>query len=161
MSAVEWPTARLTTIARARALAAAVPGAGYAETGMAVPFAQAWRRLADLERSVPGSDPLVQGLRIRSRRPVDGAEELGLLVRGWPGLPLPMTARLEEGFCLMRAPGGLYLVVMAAAPDPDDPSRTRYAHVEAVPRQVGRPFRGLMRRMVANDVGGFRRYVEG
>ena len=161
MSAVEWPTAELTTIARARALAAAVPGAGYAEIGMAVPFDLAWSRLADIERSVPGSDPMVQRLRIRSRRPVDGAEELGLLVHGWPGLPLPMTARLEEGFCLMLAPGNLYLVVMAAAPDPDDPSRTRYAQVEAVPRRMGRPFRSLTRRMVAKDVRGFRRYAEG
>ena len=50
-----------------------------------------------------------------------------------------------------------YLVGMAAEPDPGDPRRTRFAHLEGVPRAAGRlavPFVDLA---VRNDLRGIER----
>ena len=162
MSNIGWPTAALRPLARARALAAGIPGAGLAETTFDLPFEEAWPRLMDLERSVPASDRLVGSIEVRDRERLgDGSERLRISTRSSFGLPQPFDVRVEDGFCLMRAAARLYVVVMAAEPDPADAARTRYAHVEAVPRTVGRPLRRIMERVVADDVKGFARYLEG
>lgn len=164
-----WPAASLSPVARARALAAGLPGAGYAETTIDAPFAEAWALIADLERSVPDADTTVRSLRIRSRRvlagergaSIDGpVEELRLFAWANPPIPLLLDARLEPGYCLMRVPGRLFVIVMAAEPHPTDPNRTVYGHVEVVPRALGRPLRRLLDRVVAGDAAGFRRHVE-
>lgn len=164
-----WPLATLSPVARARALAAALPGAGYAETTIDAPFAEAWAIIADLERSVPDADTTVRSLRIRSRRvledergaSIDGpVEQLRLFAWANPPIPLLLDARLEPGYCLMRVPGRLFVIVMAAEPHPTDPTRTIYGHVEVVPRALGRPLRRLLDRVVAGDAAGFRRHVE-
>ena len=157
---IAWPEAELTPVARARVLAAAIPGAGYQEAVFDVPYAEAWPRLAELERSVPAADKLVRAIRMKSRiRLDDGAEELRFRAVSPLGLVTPFTARLEDGFCLMQAKGRGYVVVMAA--EPTDDGRTRFGQIEAVPRRVGRLLRPLMRLTTADDVKGFRKVATG
>jgi hypothetical protein len=156
---VAWPEAALTPLARARALAAAIPGAGYREATFDAPYATAWARLSDLERSVPAADKAVRRIRVKERRRLaDGAEELRFTTTSPLGLFTPFTARLEDGFCLMRAKGRIYVVVMAA--EPTDDGRTRFGQIEAVPRRWGWILKPLMRLTVGDDIKGFRRYVE-
>lgn len=160
MTALDWPVAQVTPLARARALAAAIPGAGYREAIFDVPYDVAWPRLADLERSVPAADKVVRRLRIKERRVIaDGVEELRFTASSPIGLITPFTARLEDGFCLMRAKWRLYVVVMAA--EPTDDGRTRFGQIEAVPRRGGRLLRWLMRITTADDVKGFRKVATG
>jgi len=161
MTTIDWPVAHLSTVARARAIAAGLPGSGCAEILMDVPFAQAWPRLMDLERSVPDADRGVRSIHVRSRTTgPDGAEQLVVTARTAFGLRERFDVRIEEGWCLMRGASRLFVVVMAAEPDPADPTRTRYVHVEAVPRRGAGPLRPLLQWMVAGDVRGFRRHVE-
>ena len=156
---IVWPEASLTPIARARALAAGIPGAGYREAVFDVPYGEAWPRLSDLERSVPAADKLVRSLRIRSRAQLDdGVEELRFTAVSLAG-PTPFTARLEDGFCLMQARARLYVVVMAAEPVDDD--RTLFGQLEAVPRRLGRVLRPLMRLTTGDDIKGFRKVAAG
>jgi len=160
MTSVDWPTARLTPIARARALAAGLPGAGLAEISIDAPYIEAWARIMDLERSTPAADRHVSELHVRSRRTDDhGVQHLDVRARsvaGWARFDV----RVEDGFCLMAARNRPFVVVMAAEPDRDDPTRTRYVHVEAVPRRFSRPLGPVFRRIVAADARGFRDHVE-
>lgn len=161
MSTIDWPTARLTPIARARALAAGLPGAGYAETTIDRPFVDAWPRLMDLERSVPAADRLVRSIRVLEREVLpDGSERIQMTSRSSLGPWQDFDVRVEDGFCLMQEARRLFVVVMAAEPDPHDPSATRYAHVEAIPRRLARPLGRIFDRIVADDVRGFRRHLE-
>ncbi len=150
----------LDPVDRARVLAAALPGAGCVEAVFDAPFEVAWTRLMDLERSVPAADSLVARLRVGSRRRDDDGVE-HLVATAWApfGLPTRFDVRIEDGFCLMRGRGRLFVVVMAARPEPG--GGTRYCHVEAVPRRAARPLRPLLTRIVAHDVEGFGRVVEG
>ena len=160
MISIDWPAARLTPIARARALAAGLPGAGLAEVTIEAPYDEAWPRIMDLERSTPAADPLVSDLEVRSRRlDDDGVEHLDVRSRslfGWARFDV----RIEDGFCLMAERRRLFVVVMAAEPHADDPSRTRYVHVEAISRRLARPLSPVFRRIVAADARGFRAHVE-
>ena len=141
-----WPTATLGPVARARALAASIPSAAWAEGILDAPYDVTWRWLRDLEVSVPRFDSQVKRLRVTERRAEDGAERLR--VKAWSmGVALPFDVRLEDGFCLMQAWARLYLVVMAAESH-DDGRRTRFFHVEAIPL----PGAALMRRAVARGV---------
>lgn len=149
----------LDPIQRARILAVTVPGAGYTEAVFDVPFAEAWPRLADLEHSVPTADRLLRRLRIRRRRALpDGAEELRFTTVMSFGLPVPFTARLEPGWCLMQAPARAFVVVMAARAEGD---RTRYGHLEAVPWRAAGIGRRFQQAMVESDVRGFERVAGG
>jgi hypothetical protein len=156
----DWPQARLTPLARARALAAAIPGAGYHEAVFDVPYDDAWPRLADLAHSVPAADRAVRRIHMKGRRTLaDGAEELRFTATSPLGFFTPFTARLEDGYCLMRAKGRIYVVVMAA--EPTDDGRTVFGQLEAVPRRGGRLLRWLMRITTADDIKGFRRVASG
>jgi hypothetical protein len=162
MSTIDWPTGRLTPIARARALAAGLPGAGYAETTIDRPFAEAWPLLMDLERSVPAADRLVRSIRVRERVILpDGAERLQMTSRSSLGPRQDFDVRIEQGFCLMQESRRLFVVVMAAEPHPEHPGATRYVHVEAVPRRLARPLGRVFDRIVADDARGFRHHLEG
>jgi hypothetical protein len=150
MSGVDWPAATLDPIRRARVLAAAVPG-GFAEVVLDVPFERAWAWLSDLERSVPAFDRRVDRLRITARGPApDGDAEDISFVATRRRLALPFTARLEDGWCEMRARGRMFVVVMAAVPDGD--GHTRYAQLEATPRPGGRLLQRHFGRDVQHDV---------
>jgi hypothetical protein len=154
MNEDRWPAATLDPIRRARILAAAVPG-GFAEVVLDVPYERAWAWLTDLERSVPAFDRRVDRLRITARRPArDGVAEDLSFVATRHRLSLPFTARLEDGWCVMRARGQLFVVVMAAMPD--GAARTRYAQLEAMPRPGGRLLKRHFGRDVQHDVKGIR-----
>lgn len=160
MSWTDAVAADLSTVGRARALAAATPGVGYIEVTFDMPFAEAWPLIADLERSVPAADPLVARLAVHDRRPVgDGTDELRFTTWSPLGWRLRFTARMEQGWCLMQARGRAFAVLMAAAPEPGDPERTRFCQFEGVPRRVAAPLRPLFRRTVRGDAAGFRRYL--
>jgi hypothetical protein len=78
------------------------------------------------------------------------------------GLPLGFDVDLEDGWCWMVARPRVYVVAMAAEPDPDDPGRTRYAHLEGItvrPRLLARATRWRSRRHVAADVAGIEEAV--
>ena len=149
----DWPQASLDYVARARVVAAALPGAGVVESTFDVPFDRYWGFVADLERSVPAFDPNVGALVVEQR---DG-ERLVVRARSPRGLPSRFDVDLtDDGWCLMVERHRLFTVVMAAVPDG---GRTRAIHVEAVPRRVGRLLRPLMRRNVRLDVEGIRRQL--
>lgn len=157
---ISWPPAELTPLVRARALAAAIPSAASAEVTLAAPFADCWRFIADLPHSVPAFDGDVSSLRIRTRVEIgDGVEQLTATVHNH-GVPWPFSVRLESGFCLMQARARLYTVVMAAAPEPGDPTRTRFLHVEAVPLLGGRLVRSVIERLVAHDMANLARLAQ-
>jgi len=154
MNEDRWPTAALDPIRRARVLAAAVPG-GFAEAVLDVPYERAWAWLTDLEHSVPAFDRRVDRLRITARRPApDGVAEDISFVATRHRVSLPFTARLEEGWCVMRARGRIFVVVMAAVPE--GAGRTRYAQLEAVPLPFGRLLQPHFGRDVQHDVKGIR-----
>ena len=141
-----WPTATLGPVARARALAASIPSAAWAEGILDAPYDVTWRWVRDLEVSVPQFDSQVTRLQVIERRADDGAERLR--IKAWSmGIGLPFDVRLEEGYCLMQARARLYLVVMAAEPH-DDARKTRFFHVEAIPL----PGAALMRRAIVRGV---------
>jgi hypothetical protein len=149
-----WPVAQLDPIMRLRAVAAAYPSAGVAETVVALPFDDAWAWLMDLERSVPTFDTEVIHVRIHER---DG-DRLRLTARNRRvpfGIPFDVT--IEPGFCIMRARSRAFLVVMAAMPTDD--GRTRFAHAEALPLPRLRWLHGRFQRMVEADVRGVERTI--
>ena len=150
---VAWPIAALDPIARARVLVASMPGAALAERTIDAPFAEAWAWIEDLPHSVPSFDRDVSAIRIRTRVDHgDGVADLTAAVRTHGLIPYPFTIRLEPGFCLMQARARAYVVVMAAAPVPDDPTRTRMVHAEGVPLPGARLLRPVIARLVDGDV---------
>jgi hypothetical protein len=152
MNEDRWPAATLDPIRRARILAGAVPG-GFAEVVLDVPYERAWAWLSDLEHSVPAFDRRVDRLSITARRPApDGLGEDLSFVATRHRLSLPFTARLEAGWCVMRARGRMFTVVMAAVPEGD--GRTRYAQLEAMPLRGGRLLQSHFDRDVKHDVKG-------
>lgn len=162
--AAPWPTASLAPRARLRALAAGLPGAVVQETVVDAPFDAVWGFIADLERSVPTFDDDVRALRIVER---DGTRLAARAASSWRvgRVPLSFAVDLEPGWCWMVARPHLYVVAMAAEPDPDDPGRTRYAHMEGIALRhrllapVARLTRLHTRRHVRGDVAGITRAV--
>ncbi|HEX7166407.1 MAG TPA: hypothetical protein VF230_05430 [Acidimicrobiales bacterium] len=147
-----WPVAELDPVRRVRVLAAGITGAGFSERVLDAPYDQVWSWLSDLERSIPSFDPEVDAIRVTRR---DG-DRIRLLAtaRLFP-VPYPFDVRLTDGFCMMRAAGGLFLVVMGARPEGD--GRTRYAQIEAAPRFAGRLARRRLQRSVEADGAGIER----
>ena len=154
-----WPVATLDPPARGRALAVGLPGAVVHEVVIDRPIDEVWAFIADLERSVPTLDRDVADLRITRR---DGHRLTARTRSPWRvgGLPMRFEIDLEVGWCWMVSQPNFYVVAMAAAPEPGDPSRTRYVHVEGVARR-GRLLQPLLRlsrwrsrRHVAHDVAG-------
>jgi hypothetical protein len=137
-------------IARARTLAASVPGAAWVEGILDAPYDVAWPWVADLENSVPRFDTQVRKLRVLERRAEDGAERLRIAATTFL-VPIPFSVRLENGFCLMQARARLYVVLMAAEPQ-DGGTRTRFFHLEAVPLPGAGVLRGRLQRAVDGDL---------
>lgn len=156
---IEWPRAGLDPIMRARVLAASIPSAAAAETVLDAPFADTWAWIEDLPRSAPAFDRDVSSIRIRSQVDRgDRVRDLTATVRTH-GVPYPFAIRLEPGFCVMQARARAYLVVMAAAPMPGDPGRTRFVHVEGVPWPGTGFLAPVIERLVRADVRALRRIV--
>jgi len=143
----DWPVAALDRIGRLHVLAEAIPSVSIAEAVLDAPFERVWGWVSDIETSTPRFDGMVRRLRIRHR---DGNR---LRIMAWQGpgalVPLPFDVVLEDGWCLMRAAGRLYVVGMAAEPFGE---RTRFALMEGVPRRGGGLLRGVTGRHVLGDV---------
>ncbi len=163
-AAATWPTAALGPLARLRALAAGLPGAAVEERTIDAPFEAVWGFISDLERSVPTFDQDVRSLQVTSRQ---GTRLVAKAASSWrvARIPLSFAIDLEPGWCWMVARPHLYVVAMAAEPDPDDPGRTRYAHLEGVALRhralapIARLTRVHTRRHVRHDVDGITRAV--
>lgn len=140
-----WPVAELGHIGRLRAVAAAYPSAGVGEVVLDQPFDEVWGWVMDFERTTPQFDGSVRRVRIR-RRTADGVR-IWVWTR-WNPIPFHFDVTIEPGFCMMRATGRLFLVLMAA--ETDEQGRTRYAHAEAIPL----PGTGWLRRLLHREVEG-------
>jgi hypothetical protein len=151
---VTWPVVELDAITRLRAVAAAFPNAGVGEVVLDVPFDDVWSWMMDFERTTARFDTAVRKVRIRSR--TTSSLRMWAWSRGIP-VPFHFDARIEPGFCMMRATGRAFLVLMAAVPDGD--GRTRYAHAEAVPLPGLARLRPRLQRMVDADLGRLQRVI--
>jgi len=149
----DWPVAALDPVRRLRVLAAAVPGAVVRERLMDAPFDAVWSVAGDLEGGVPRFEPLVARARILWRH----GDRLTLETTSPMRRRSRFDVELGTGWCLMQEQGRRYLVGMAAEPDPDDPRRTRFAHLEGVPRVLGRLAVPIVDLAVRNDLRGIER----
>jgi hypothetical protein len=149
---MSWPTAELDPVRRLRVLAGAVGSVALVEHEIDAPFERVWSFIADLERSVPAFDFSVRSVRVRP-----GPHGLRAVAQAvYSPVPTVFDVELTDGFCWMQSPW--YVVGMAAAPEPDG-ARTRYAHLEGVPRRGFGLLRPVFRAMVASDVRGITRLV--
>lgn len=53
----DWPVAELNPVCRMRVIAAATPGAAYAEKLIPAPFSAVWEAASDLEHELPCQVP--------------------------------------------------------------------------------------------------------
>lgn len=149
-----WPAAALDGVRRLRVLAAVLPGVHMETRELDVPFERVWEFMTDIERNVPRFDHDVAGVRITHRE----QGHLRVVTRSRRGLVVPLRAEIEVGFMLMQAPGRAYVVGSAA--HALDKGRTRLAHMEGVPRRVGRFRRARTARHVVADVDGIARLLD-
>lgn len=149
----DWPTATLGPVRRLRVLGASIPGAVVRERLMGAPFDAVWAVAGDLEGGVPRFEPTVASARVVWRH----GDRLTLETRSPARTVARFDVELRPGWCLMQEQGRRYLVGMAAEPDPDDPGRTRFAHLEGVPRGLGRLAVPLVALAVGNDLRGIER----
>ena len=141
-----WPVASLDPIGRAKVLAASIPSAAFHHGVIDAPYDAVWPWVIDLAHSTPSFDSQVDRVVIRRRQEEGEVTHLRMTATSH-GLGLPFRVRIEDGFCMMRGPGRVYLVVMAAVPV-DGGERTRFLHMEAIPL----PGTGLFRRIVQHEV---------
>ena len=153
---MSWPVADVGPIARLRAVAAAFPNAGVGEVVLDQPFGDVWAWMMDFERSTPTFDGHVR--RVRIRRRTDAGVRMWVWTR-WNPIPFHFDVSIEPGFCMMRATGRLFLVLMAS--ETDEQGRTRYAHAEAIPLPGAGWLRRLLQREVDGDLRGLRRALGG
>jgi hypothetical protein len=114
----DWPVAELDPVRRMRAVAAATPGAGYAEKLIPAPFDAVWDAVSDLERELPRLLTDVRSFEITSAP----GERMTARARGWLGQRARFDVVLRPGWCVMQS--RFLIGGMAAAPDPDG---TRFA----------------------------------
>lgn len=107
----DWPVADLDPVRRLRVIAAATPGAGYAEEVIAAPFGSVWEIVSDLERSLPD---LLTDVRSFTIIPGD-PERFQALARGRVGQRARFDVVLRPGWCLMQS--RLVIGGIAAAPE--------------------------------------------
>jgi hypothetical protein len=149
-----WPTATLDGVRRLRVLAAVLPGVHLEEREVERPFERVWAFMTDLERNVPRFDRDVASVRVTRRE----GNRLRIVTRVRRGLVVPFRVEIESGFMLMQAPARAYVVGSAA--HPLDTGRTRYAHLEGVPRRVGEIASARIARHVNEDIEGIARLLD-
>jgi hypothetical protein len=157
MSAIapeEWPTATLDGVRRLHVLAAVLPGVHLEEREVGLPFERVWEFMTDIERNVPRFDRDVSSVHVTRRE----GNRLRVVTRTRRGLVVPFRVEMESGFMLMQAPARSYIVAMAA--HALDANRTRYAHLEGVPRRVGRIGSARTARHVNADIEGIARLLD-
>ena len=149
-----WPAATLDGVRRLEVLAAVLPGVHLEEREVDLPFDQVWSFLTDLEKNVPRFDRDVASVRVTRQED----DHLRLITRTRRGLVIPFRVEIESGFMLMQAPARAYVVAMAA--HALDPGRTRYAHLEGVPRRVGQVTNARTARHVVADIEEIARLLD-
>jgi hypothetical protein len=149
-----WPAATLDGVRRLQVLAAVLPGVHLETRDVQVPFDRVWGFMTDIERNVPRFDRDVANVRVTHRED----NHLRIVTRTRRGLVIPFRVEIESGFMLMQAPARAYVVGSAA--HALDAGRTRYAHLEGVPRRVGRLRSVRTARHVAADVEGIARLLD-
>ncbi len=143
MSAPSWPQAELQTVARMRALAAALPHVVLVERVIAAPFERVWGIAGDLVEGVPRFEHDVRDVRILASE----GDALSLVAGGPLGVRMHFDAVLRPGWCVMRS----RLADIGMAAEPLDAGRTRFAHYEGS-RWLGRLGRPVFRRLVERDL---------
>lgn len=151
-----WPDVGLDPVTRLRAIAARYPSAAIRETVLDVRPDDAWSWVTDFEHAVPLFDSQLSRVKVTRR---DGDDVKMLVWAQHVPVPLPITARVDPGFCLMRGRARTYLVVMAAVPADDESGRTRFVHCEAIPRRGLARVQPIIQRIVDADVRRLQRVV--
>jgi hypothetical protein len=114
----DWPVAELDPVRRMRVLAAATPGAAYAEKLIPVPFSAVWEAASDLEREFPRMVTDLRSFEITSIR----GERMTARARGRLGQRARFDVVLRPGWCVMQS--RFLIGGMAAVPEADG---TRFA----------------------------------
>lgn len=119
----DWPVAELDPVRRMRVIAAATPGAAYAEKLIPAPFSAVWEAASDLERALPR---MVTDLRSFE---ITGAlgERMTASARGRLGQRARFDVVLRPGWCVMQS--RFLIGGMAAVPEGDV---TRFAFLGGV-----------------------------
>lgn len=149
-----WPAAALDGVRRLEVLAAVLPGVHLERRDVDLPFERVWAFMSDIERNVPRFDRDVASVRVTHRH----ENRLRIVTRTRRGLVIPFRVKIERGFMLMQAPARAYVVGSAARALGAD--RTTYAHLEGVPRPVGRIRENRTARHVVADVEGIARLLD-
>jgi hypothetical protein len=119
-----WPVAGLDDVRRLRVLASATPGAGYAETRLAVPFERVWDFVGDVERSMPSLITDFRSFRVIAETGARHGEGDGDTQRftaravGLLGQRGRFEVELRSGWCLMQS--RFVIGGFAAVPDGDE-----------------------------------------
>jgi len=115
---LDWPVADVDPVRRMRVLAAATPGAAYAEKLIPAPFSAVWDAASDLEHELPRMITDLRSFEITSVQ----AGRLTAQARGRLGQRARFDVVLRPGWCVMQSrflTGG-----MAATPEGEG---TRFA----------------------------------
>ena len=115
--------ADLDPVRRMRVLAAATPGAAYAEKLIPAPFSAVWEAASDLEHELPRMISDLWSFEITSAR----GERLTARARGRLGQRARFDVVLRPGWCVMQS--RFLIGGMAAVPDGDG---TRFAFLGAL-----------------------------
>lgn len=115
----QWPVAEPDSIARFKALAAAVRGARVTEGTVDAPFANVWAHIADLEGSFGDFEPDMRRLSVIERE----GDRIAALAVSKYGMRARLSGTLRPGWCWLQS--RFLLIGVAAAPD--GPARTRVA----------------------------------
>jgi hypothetical protein len=107
----DWPVAELDPVRRMRVLAAAVPGAAYAEKVIPKPFSAVWEAASDLEHELPRMVTDLRSFEITSAR----GERMTARARGRLGQRASFDVVLRPGWCVMQS--RLLIGGMAAVPE--------------------------------------------
>jgi hypothetical protein len=119
----DWPVAELDPVRRMRVIAAAAPGAAYAEQLIAAPFGAVWAAASDLEHELPIMITDLRSFEITSA----SGERLTAQARGRLGQRARFDVVLRPGWCVMQS--RFLIGGMAAVPAGED---TRFAFFGAL-----------------------------
>ena len=132
----DWPVAELDPVRRMRVIAAATPGAAYAEKLIPAPFDAVWETASDLEHELPRLITDLRSFEITSAR----GERMTAHARGRLGQRARFDVVLRPGWCVMQS--RLLIGGMAAAPEGDG---TRFAFLGGLRLPGMRLFGPLLR----------------
>ena len=149
-----WPAATLDGVRRLEVLAAVLPGVHLEWRDVDLPFERVWTFMSDIERNVPRFDRDVASVRVTHRH----ENRLRIVTRTRRGLVVPFRVEIERG--LHADAGAAHAYVVGSAAHSLDERRTRFAHLEGVPRPVGRLRETRTARHVVADVEGIARLLD-